>query len=204
LLIDLEGHGREEGLVGLSLARTVGWFTAIFPLLLELGESPSTGETLQQVKEQVRRVPQKGVGYGVLRYLCGSQINARFQALPQAEMSFNYLGQLDGNLSASEWFVVLHEENETSRSANGLRRYLIEIDGWISEDQLCFRFSYSKNLHRRATIQRLAEAFVASLRDIIAHSQALPEESFSPSDFPLAKLDQRKFNQVTALLNKEV
>ncbi|HEU4834422.1 MAG TPA: amino acid adenylation domain-containing protein [Pyrinomonadaceae bacterium] len=204
LLIDLEGHGREEELVDLSLARTVGWFTAIFPLLLELSETTSTGETVQQVKEQVRRVPQKGIGYGVLRYLCNSQVSAELQALPQAEMSFNYLGQLDGNLAVSEWFAVLHEENETSRSANALRRYLIEIDGWISDDQLSFRFTYSKNLHRRATIQRLAEAFRTSLRELIAHCESLPGESFSPSDFPLAKLDQRKFNQLTALLNKEV
>ena len=204
LLIDLEGHGREEELVGLSLARTVGWFTAIFPLLLELSETASIGETLQQVKEQVRRVPQKGVGYGVLRYLSSAQVNAELEALPQAEMSFNYLGQLDRNLSASKWFAVLHDENETSRSATSRRRYLIEIDGWISDDQLSFRFTYSKNLHRRATIQRLADAFLTSLREIVAHCQSWQEESFSPSDFPLAKLDQRRFNQITALLNKEV
>ena len=69
MLVDLEGHGREEVVDGCDLSRTVGWFTTIFPVLLELSNSSGPGETLKSIKEQLRRVPNRGIGYGLLRYL---------------------------------------------------------------------------------------------------------------------------------------
>ena len=77
-LIDLEGHGREDVIDGVDVTRTVGWFTTIFPVCLELGSGTSTVETLRSVKEQLRRVPHRGIGYGLLRYLCNDpEIAAR-------------------------------------------------------------------------------------------------------------------------------
>src|SRR6185295_17861890 len=93
LLVDLEGHGREELIEGADLSRTVGWFTAIYPVLLELEKSSSPAARLAVVKEQLRRIPHHGAGFGVARYL--SNGSARLKALPPSEVSFNYLGQLD-------------------------------------------------------------------------------------------------------------
>ena len=81
MLLDLEGHGREEGLVvwrDVDLTRTVGWFTSLYPVrldpgLLDLEEAlsggPALGRALKTIKEQLRAVPGKGLGYGLLRYL---------------------------------------------------------------------------------------------------------------------------------------
>ncbi|MBW4592042.1 MAG: amino acid adenylation domain-containing protein [Brasilonema angustatum HA4187-MV1] len=69
LLIDLEGHGREDLFEDVDLSRTVGWFTSIFPVLLKLENQNNLGEVLKSVKEQLRRIPNKGIGYGILRYL---------------------------------------------------------------------------------------------------------------------------------------
>jgi aryl carrier-like protein len=73
LLIDLEGHGREQIIEGIDLARTVGWFTSIFPVLLDLGKASKPLEALRAVKEQLRAVPNRGIGYGLLRYLSGRE-----------------------------------------------------------------------------------------------------------------------------------
>src|SRR5262249_44941572 len=68
--VNLEGHGREEVVDQTNLSRTVGWFTTIFPVCLDLSDVSSDGDALKAVKEQLRRIPNRGIGYGLLRYLC--------------------------------------------------------------------------------------------------------------------------------------
>ena len=94
--LDLEGHGREDIVSGVDLSRTVGWFTSIFPVRLELDGGCGPGEALKSVKEQLRGIPQRGVGYGLLRYLSGDpEMTAAARGVPGPEMSFNYLGQFE-------------------------------------------------------------------------------------------------------------
>jgi NRPS condensation-like uncharacterized protein len=86
LLVDLEGHGREAIFEDVDLSRTVGWFTTIFPVLLNLGKVSEPGEVLKSIKEQLRRIPNNGIGYGLLRYLSkDTEIVKKLQAIPQAE-----------------------------------------------------------------------------------------------------------------------
>src|SRR5260370_17772098 len=90
--IDLEGHGREGLFPELDLSRTVGWFTTSFPVRLRLeGEGP--GEALKAVKEQLRRVPGRGLGYGVLRHLGPAEVRERLGRPPVARLRFNYPGR---------------------------------------------------------------------------------------------------------------
>ncbi|HEY7821143.1 MAG TPA: condensation domain-containing protein, partial [Vicinamibacteria bacterium] len=96
-LLDLEGHGREELFEDVDLSRTVGWFTSLYPVRLELPEC-GPGEALKSVKEQLRRIPAKGSGYGLLRYQTEDQELARELARLKPQLSFNYLGQLDSAL----------------------------------------------------------------------------------------------------------
>ncbi|MGH7999038.1 MAG: amino acid adenylation domain-containing protein, partial [Brasilonema sp.] len=110
LLVELEGHGREEIFDDVDLSRTVGWFTTHFPVLLDLEKASNPGEALKAVKEQLRGIPKRGIGYGLLRYLNGNkEITEQLQALPQAEVKFNYLGQFDQVLSSSSLFEPAQE-----------------------------------------------------------------------------------------------
>ena len=105
--INLEGHGREELFDGVDLSRTVGWFTTIFPVKLDLNGIGGPGEVLKSVKEQLRRIPHRGIGYGMLRYLCGDEnVAAQLRALWQPEVIFNYLGQFDRTVPTSPFVLV--------------------------------------------------------------------------------------------------
>jgi amino acid adenylation domain-containing protein/non-ribosomal peptide synthase protein (TIGR01720 family)/FkbM family methyltransferase len=202
LLIDLRGHGRETIFDDIDLSRTVGWLTTIFPVLLNLNGATQPGEALKLIKEQLRRIPNHGLGYGVLRYL-GPDANARayLQALPQAQVSFNYLGQFDQVLSEESLFAVSQERSDPSSGMWG-PRYLLEIQGGIIGEQLSLAWKYSGQIHEHATIERLAQGFLAALRALIAHCRSSEAVSYTPSDFPLANLNQQALDAILSRVRK--
>ncbi|HEX8652353.1 MAG TPA: amino acid adenylation domain-containing protein [Pyrinomonadaceae bacterium] len=165
--VDIEGHGREQLFDDVDLSRTVGWFTTITPVRLGFGEDADPGEALRLVRQHLRRIPAHGIGYGVLRYLKGSDTAASLRALPQAEVSFNYLGQLDQLFSEDSLFKLDLESVESFHSPRGARRYLLDVGGLIVNGQLRINWTYSENIHRRTTIERLAENYMETLRALI-------------------------------------
>ena len=193
VLVDLEGHGREEIVAGCDLSRTVGWFTTIFPVLLEVSNSSAPGETLKSVKEQLRRVPNRGIGYGLLRYLRGD--STQLQELPPAQVSFNYLGQLDQIFSDGA-FSLTNDPVGQSRGQLGKRNYLIEIDGAVRDGRLELEWVYSNELHTSRTIEAVAGSFIRKLRRLIEHCVLREVREYTPSDFPLAHLNERQLAQI--------
>jgi amino acid adenylation domain-containing protein/non-ribosomal peptide synthase protein (TIGR01720 family) len=203
LLVDVEGHGREPLFDDVDLSRTVGWFTSLFPVWLEVGATAAPGAALQTVKEQLRRIPNRGMGYGVLRYLSGdTAIVEQLRALPPAEVSFNYLGQGDQVWTEAALFGLARESSGPARSPRGRRRYLLEIDGGVMDGQLQFAWTYSAQVHRRATIERLAQGFLEALRWLIAHCQSPDASGFTPSDFAEFQWTQADLDEITAAIRK--
>ncbi len=197
LLVDLEGHGREAIFEDVDLSRTVGWFTTIYPVLLELGEAWHVRDVLRSIKEQLRRIPNRGIGYGLLRYLGGeAQVAEKLQGLPRAEVSFNYLGQLDQVLPESSPFRPAAESSGAARGQRGSRRYLLEINGGIAGGRLHVVWTYSENAHQRSTVERLAGGFIDALKLIMGHCTSAEAGGYTPSDFPLAQLDQEKLDRL--------
>ena len=193
LLLHLEGHGREELFEDTDVSRTVGWFTTIFPLFIEcsveidkLSTPDVQGEILKSVKEQLRRIPDKGIGFGVLKYLAGDE---KLQILPQPEVSFNYLGQFDQILSESSLFKPAKEPTGAAQSMKEMRSHVIDINSSIVEGSLKIDWSYSKNIHKPETIESLSNSFIETLRSIIIHCQSPEAGGYTPSDFPEADLD---------------
>jgi amino acid adenylation domain-containing protein/non-ribosomal peptide synthase protein (TIGR01720 family) len=203
LLLDLEGHGREEIFDDVDLSRTVGWFTTVFPILLYLGETPHLGEALKSVKEQLRRIPNRGIGYGLLRYLSDDkEIAAKLRELPQAEVIFNYLGQLDQVWSGSSLFLPAKESIGPAHSLKGSRRYLLEVNGFVVRSQFKLLWTYSKNVYKRATVKRLAQDFLQALRSLIAHCQSPEAGGYTPSDFQKARVNQKDLDQLLAQIKR--
>ena len=198
LFVDMESHGREAMAGPLDLSRTVGWFTAVYPMAVTLGDSVGIGEDLKSIKEQIRSVPNRGIGYGFMRYLSDDEpVREALRSAPQAEVSFNYLGQFDSILSTASVFKPAAESNGKGRSSRGKRRHQIEINAGITSGQLRATWTYSENIHRQDTIERLAEEFRRALVSLITHCRSGESLGYTPSDFPLTKLSQQEVNRLT-------
>ncbi|MET0624808.1 MAG: amino acid adenylation domain-containing protein, partial [Pyrinomonadaceae bacterium] len=192
LLLELEGHGREEVVEGVDVSRTVGWFTSIFPVRLDLGDSATPGEVLQTVRERLERVPHAGVGYGVLRYLGGEDAAAKLASLPRAEVSFNYLGQADQSFGENSLLRLAEESAGPTAGPETAMPHLLYVAGIVFQGRLNVRFKYSKNVHRTETVGALAQSYVEELRALIAYCReagaAEAEAGEAPRAFPLAPL----------------
>jgi amino acid adenylation domain-containing protein/non-ribosomal peptide synthase protein (TIGR01720 family) len=177
LLVDFEGHGREEDVAeGLDVSRTVGWFTSVYPVLLEVeGDAEAA---LMGVKEQLRGVPARGVGYGVLRYLSADEgVSEALEGMPEAEVSFNYLGQLDQVLDEGGEFSAAAESVGAAQGLDNGRSHLLAVNALVAGGRLRASFGYSRTAHRRETIEALAEGFCAALRELFEKSGVTQREA---------------------------
>jgi non-ribosomal peptide synthase protein (TIGR01720 family) len=186
--VEMEGHGREEIDDNLDLSRTVGWFTSLYPVVLEVTDADTLGAALQQVKEQLRRIPNGGIGYGVLRYLSG-EIAAR----DPVELMFNYLGQLDQVLDTNSLFAGASERS-APRSERGRQRYALEVTAAVVGGRLSVRFTYNEQLHAAATIESVSNEYIKALRALVEHCQSAEAGGCTPSDFPLINLNQAELD----------
>ena len=90
------------------------------------------------------------------------------------------------------------ESSGPERSSRAARSYLLDINGGVVGGRLGMEFSYSRNRHRRETIEQVAADFFAALRQIIAHCQSPEAGGYTPSDFVLAKLSRKDLNKLLA------
>ncbi|MGA9994161.1 MAG: amino acid adenylation domain-containing protein, partial [Pyrinomonadaceae bacterium] len=197
LLLELEGHGREELFPDINLSRTVGWFTSAFPVLLQLDDPAVPGKALRSIKDQLRAIPDGGINYGALRYTDAQpELAATLRSLPQPCVSFNYLGQVGRMLESASIFGLARESVGPTRDGRNRRTHLLEVNAGVFNGELRLDWSYSSGLHDSATIERLAKTFAQALREIIEHCLSPGAGGYTPSDFPLAKLDQRKLDEL--------
>jgi non-ribosomal peptide synthase protein (TIGR01720 family) len=206
LLVDVEGHGREDLFDDADTSRTVGWFTTMYPVHLRAAADP--GQALREAKETLRGVPRRGIGYGMLRWAGEPVDGTLLRGRARAEVSFNYLGQVDGGPmggTASEVdsdALLLPAEESTGpiRHPGAPRRHRIAAEGMTAGGRLRMAFFYGSGVYDRATIQRLADAYGAALRAIVAHCRNPEAGGFTPSDFPEAGLDQSALDALMAQL----
>lgn len=198
LFTNVEGHGREQLIKDLDLSRTVGWFTSIFPVRLELPVSEGEwepGRALKSIKEQLRKVPRRGIGYGLLRYL---KNGSGLAAMPEPTMVFNYFGQFDQVVSGSKLFRFSSESAGPWHSPKQQRRHALEINVMVREGRLELAWTYCPARYATDSIERLTSEFVAAVKDLIAHCQQPGAGGRTPSDFPLADLDQLSVDRLVA------
>ncbi|MCX4744333.1 amino acid adenylation domain-containing protein [Kitasatospora sp. NBC_01287] len=167
-LIGLEGHGREDLFNDVDLSRTVGWFTSVFPVALTVDPAADPATSLGGVKEQLARIPNKGVGYGILRYLGSPAVTAALQAQPTPEINFNYLGQFTEQLPGIGRYADPTEPKGQSTSPDGMRWNVLDITAAVEGDTFGLNITYSAALHDRRTVQRLADAILDGLRQLIS------------------------------------
>ncbi|MBZ4422338.1 non-ribosomal peptide synthase/polyketide synthase [Myxococcus sp. RHSTA-1-4] len=184
----LEGHGREAPFEGVDLSRTVGWFTAAYPVVLDVAGQGAEGEALRRVRDAVRSVPGRGLSFGVLRHLREDDTARVLREMPDAAVAFNYLGQFDGLASEISLFEPAREGTGPTHGPGGLRPQVLEVGGRILGGCLRLDWTYSENLHQRATIERVARSCLEALRTLVARRASPDTLRYTPADFPLAKV----------------
>ncbi|WP_231883620.1 condensation domain-containing protein, partial [Methylomonas koyamae] len=206
IAVALEGHGREAELIptehppiGLDLSRTVGWFTSLYPV--KLSPQTTAADTIKTVKEQLRNVPDSGLGYGVLHYLSRNSSHASAEPnLPAAHIKpakpqvlFNYLGQLDSSFNDDALLQPAAEDSGDERDPHAPLAYELEINGEIYQGQLRLQWSYSRERYQARTIENLLERYQQHLNRLLDHCLRA-EPSLTPSDMPLAQLNQAQLD----------
>ncbi|WP_436498500.1 non-ribosomal peptide synthase/polyketide synthase [Actinokineospora sp. HUAS TT18] len=187
-LVTLEGHGREDVLDGLDVGGTVGWFTSQFPVALHLTDR-DWGTVLKSVKETLRAVPRRGLSFEALRYL---RPDSGLGTVPEPQVIFNYLGRWDDD-SGADLLRAKAPDLGQDIAPDSRRSHLLDITAAVSAGRLRLDWEFVGD---ETTVRDLAEAMSAALREIVAHCAAPCAGGRTPSDFPLARLDQ---SQVDAL-----
>ncbi len=204
LLVGLEGHGREEGIAeNVDLSATVGWFTTFHPVALDPGPvdldealsgGPAAGTALKRVKEQLRAVPDHGLGYGLLRHL-NPDTAAELDKRPHPQIVFNYLGRFTASASGDEpWELapeapMLRVPPDGARPAAGL-----EINTVAVEESGGVRLHVSASAPRAFLAPAETAALLAlwerALRGLVRHAEDARAGGLTPSDLPLVSLTQ--------------
>jgi non-ribosomal peptide synthase protein (TIGR01720 family) len=185
------------------LSRTVGWFTTDFPVLLDLEGRREPGEALTAVKEQLRAVPNNGIGFGLLRYLSADPgVALSIARLPRPEIAFNYMGQFDQVLAAGARFRLARESSGPALAPQGPRPFPLEIYGMVVEGRLAFDWEYSANLYDRRTVEALAEGFRAALRSLIAHCLSPEAGGLAPADAAAFDWSESDLEQIAAAIRR--
>ncbi|MFI1913054.1 amino acid adenylation domain-containing protein [Nocardia sp. NPDC020380] len=205
-LLTLEGHGREESILpGADVSRTVGWFTSVYPVALDLSgidlddayaAGPAAGAALKAVKEQLRVIPDKGVGFGMLRYL-DADAGAALAGATVPQLSFNYLGrtgagadQPDG--AETPWlprrFTATHDDNAPLAA-------VLDINAFHTDSGLEVTWAYASRLLGNGQVRRFADLWADALTALTAHAREAGTGGHTPSDFPLIPLRQQQIEE---------
>ncbi|MGY2290044.1 non-ribosomal peptide synthetase [Pseudomonas sp. SDO528_S397] len=199
VLVQLEGHGREALFDDIDLTRSVGWFTSAYPLRLtplNIEEAAGQGASIKAIKEQLRAVPHKGLGYGVLRYLADAPCREAMAALPSASITFNYLGQFDQSFGDDALFHPVDEPAGIAHDLDAPLPNTLSVDSQVYGGELVLRWTFSRERHDPQTIGELADAYLGELCSVISHCLSADAGGLTPSDFPLARLTQAQLDSL--------
>ncbi|CAM5621415.1 Carrier domain-containing protein OS=Streptomyces fumanus OX=67302 GN=GCM10018772_35720 PE=4 SV=1 [Streptomyces fumanus] len=207
ILVNVEGHGRLPLTPEMDLSRTVGWFTNVHPVRLDIGDlDPNTirtddtaaGRLLKRVKEQLRAVPGDGLGYGILRYLSSDDTLA---ALPHAQIGFNYLGRVPAGSTPALWQPTDEAMAAKSGDPQVPVMHALEILGMVHDrpgtgPELTLTLAWPERLLDQADAQDLLDTWAQMLTALAATRHG--GGGHTPSDFPLIALDQDQIEELEA------
>ncbi|MEV0174681.1 amino acid adenylation domain-containing protein [Streptomyces sp. NPDC050803] len=204
VLVELEAHGRaEEAMPGADLTRTVGWFTSTYPVRLDTARAADEGAALKQVKEQLRTVPGKGLGHGLLRRL-NPKTAAILAPMARPQIKFNYLGRFASQeQQAADWATAPGTAGiGGGRDAGMPLTHAVELNA-ITRDgedgpELLASWTWAQGLLTEQEVQELAQEWFRALRALVDHAAEDTAGGFTPSDVPLAMLNQSDIDRLEA------
>lgn len=180
IMVDIEGHGREDLGTHVNVSRTVGWFTSIYRILLE-GENDDLSDYIKNIKEAVRQVPNNGLDYLLGKYFDPSDQESNDDPQSKSQVSFNYLGQFNAETKGNS-FVLVDEPVGDMISPKASLLYDWDIVGVVIEDELEIRLRYSADQYQKKTIEAFSEAYKETLQEVIEYCATYGKAELTPSD----------------------
>ncbi|WP_235843092.1 condensation domain-containing protein, partial [Metabacillus fastidiosus] len=177
--ISLEGHGREQIMEGLDISRTVGWFTTKYPVLIDLGEETDLSMTIKMVKESLRKLPNKGIGYGILKHLSEDE---ELRKAAQPPLLFNYLGQMDEDLQNAVFSSSSLPTGESIGNKH-TRENAMEMNAVVLDGRLIIDTTYNTKVYSEETVKDFTEAYKEALYAVIRHCVSKEQAERTPFDY---------------------
>ncbi|WP_426381883.1 amino acid adenylation domain-containing protein [Bacillus velezensis] len=201
LRIAMEGHGREHIMPELDISRTVGWFTSMYPVLIDLNTAGAElGTAVKTVKDTLGRIPDKGIGYGILKYMTPpEQKTIRFRQAP--EISFNYLGQFN-DTEEQHTFSLSGLASGHDITPTWQREQAVEMSAMAAQHKLHFSLSYPPSRFRKETMEQLLQTLQQYLRDIMAHCTGKEEAEKTVSDFSSKTLTSDDLDSIASFVEE--
>lgn len=198
LRFELEGDWRSHPAKDLDLSQTLGQFKYTFPVLLDPIKAFNPAGELKAVKEHLRRVPGQGLNYSLLTFAgIETSVSKRLSAMPGPQVRFRYLGSVDDLLTNSRLWTSARKLDRLAGN-RVVHTHLLEVNASIAEGRLQTDWICGERRYADCAIEDLSSGYINALRQLIIESQKADIDSYTPSDFPLAGLDERKFNKLFA------
>ena len=195
MVLHMEGHGREDIIQGLNLQRTVGWFTSLFPVVIDISGTKDLGQYLKETKERLRKIPHKGIGYGILSYQAQQDVS-------KPEIVFNYLGQFDHEIQ-TDVFQISNLSTGEVISPDAEAWYNIAFEGMMRQGKLSFEIRYNSDAYHESTIKAWSDRFITCLEDLIEHCIQKEESEKTPFDYGDPSLDLEELASIQANIEGE-
>ena len=189
ILINLEGHGREKILESIDITRTIGWFTSQYPVVIDIDASKDISYTIKNTKETLRKVPNKGIGHGILKYITPKEYTKEINFKLKPEISFNYLGQFDTDIN-NDLFDISNLPEGNPISINSERQYTLDISGILAKNVLTISLNYNKYEYKNESVLEFVKKYKLNLQKIIEHCINKKEMERTPSDFDDSDLNE--------------
>ncbi|MCX7920707.1 MAG: amino acid adenylation domain-containing protein [Clostridia bacterium] len=201
--VNLEGHGREDIAGEADISRTVGWFTSSYPIVLEMQGGREAARAIKCVKESMRKIPNKGIGYGVLKYLAAPEHKEDIGFGAEPEISFNYLGSFGKDIDTGVFGMSRFPTGQSIHPCSE-EIYKIDINGIIAGDRLSVNFKYHSDEYRDETILMLADIYKQKLLEIVEHCVSKERTELTPSDYGDTYLELDELENIVSVYGENI
>ncbi|KLT71296.1 non-ribosomal peptide synthetase [Flavobacterium sp. ABG] len=194
-ILKMEGHGREEIIDKIDISRTVGWFSTFYPVVLDLTDTDDAVTVLTKVKEDLRKIPNKGIGFGILKYLNESYNHLSFSP----SVLFNFLGDFDTSFKSNNndaEFVYSTESMGQNISKENTDNVLLDVSGSIVSGKLYMSVTFDTASFSREEIVSLMAAYKSYLTDLIQNVSSKKNSFKTPSDLTFSDLTSKELELI--------
>ena len=172
-------------------SRFFGWFTSLYPV--ELNAQGAIGDSIKRVKETLRDIPNKGLGYGLFKHRGNEAQQAVLEGIAKPQVIFNYLGQFDASFDEEALWQVAAEAAGDDVDLAAPQEHALSINGQVYDGQLKLSIDYNSGQYSNKTMSTWVAAFKRELEAVIAHCSE-GEQGVTPSDFPVADISQEELD----------